>query len=506
MIRVHSGNLFNFIRLAAVGGAIALATAACGSDDDGSSPAAGGSSGTGGAGGSGGMAGSGGAGSVAKLRVVHAAPGAPAVDLYAAGTTTTLAENLAYGSSTPYLELPPGTYKIDVRAAGSPATDAPVYTTPDVTVAADKQYTAIAAGDIGSTSADDQFRVIPLEEDFGTAGSGTARVRVVHAGFDAPTVGIDVGNDDPSAPEVAALDRFADTGAAGVELPAGAALQVGVVAAGASVTAFTTPTLPDGADLFVVATGELGKLSREDTGFALLAVLPDSSTAWIRQNPRVFALHASPDAGPVDIYAGDQELVDNASFGDMAEARVPPGSYTLDFFPGQAGATPKPSGAPAATATTPALEAGKDYLAIAAGELTQSPSTFQLIALEEGFALDDTSNSRVRVVHASGNAPAVDVGTVSTAGTLDTPALLSNVKFGDASPAEGLSIPPGSLTIGAAATGTTTTAAEFDVTTIAGLRAFAVAAGDLGGTSNPFQLLIVNTTASQWAVVPIAAK
>ncbi len=484
-------------------GAVSLATAACGSDDDNNGSSTGGS---GGVAGSGGTGGAGGTSATGKLRVVHAAPGAPAVDLYAAGTTTALAEGLAYGSSTPYLELPPGTYKIDVRAAGSPATDAPVYTTPDVTIAADAQYTAIAAGDIASTDAADQFRVIPLEEGFEAAPSGSARVRVVHASFDAPTVGIDVGNDDPAAPEVPALERFADTGASGVELPAGAALQVGVVAGGASVTAFTSPTLPDGADLFVIATGELAKLAREETGFSLLAVLPDSSTAWIRQNPRVYALHASPDAGPVDIYAGDGEIVDNASFGDIAGVQVPPGAYTLEFFPGQAGVTPKPSGSPAASATTPSLAAGKEYLAIAAGELTASPSTFQLIAVEEGFALDDASNARVRAVHASGNAPAVDIGTVTTAGTLDAPPLLSDVKFGDAASAEGLSVPATTLTIGAAATGTTTTAAEFDVTTLPGLRAFAVAAGELGGNTNPFQLLVVNTNSSPWAAIPIPAK
>ena len=42
----------------------------------------------------------------------------------------------------------------------------------------------------------------------------------------------------------------------------------------------------------------------------------------------------------------------------MAPLQVPPGTHALDFFPGQAGPTPKPTSAPAASATTPALEAG----------------------------------------------------------------------------------------------------------------------------------------------------
>ncbi|HZI13005.1 MAG TPA: DUF4397 domain-containing protein, partial [Myxococcus sp.] len=42
----------------------------------------------------------------ARLRVIHASPDAPAVDLYAAGGTTPLATNVTYGTTTPYLTLP----------------------------------------------------------------------------------------------------------------------------------------------------------------------------------------------------------------------------------------------------------------------------------------------------------------------------------------------------------------------------------------------------------------
>ncbi len=511
----------NFFFVSALVCASGVALAGCGDDDDGggsggssgtgATAGSGGSSGgTGGMAGMGGMAGTGGTAgdagtAMAKIRVLHAASSAPAVDLYPAGAATPIVTGLAYGKSTDYLELPPGTVKIDVRAAGSPASGAPAFTTPDINLMADKKYTAIAAGDLASSNADDKFRVIALEEGFGAPAATAARVRIVHAGFDAPTVDIDVGNDDPTKAEIKGLSRFADTGASGVDLPAGAAAQIGIAAGGKTVTAFTAPPLPAGAEIFVVATGQLGKLAREDAGFMLVGVLPNgSTTVAIKQNPRVYALHASPDAGSVDIYAGSTELVDNAGFGALAPLQVPPGSYTLEFFPGQAGKTPKPSGPPAASGATPALEAGQSYLAIAAGELTAIPATFSLIAVQEGFSLSDTAKGRVRAVHASGNAPAVDIGPAS--GGNVTAKVLTNVKFKDASPAEGLSLDAGALTLGVAAAGSTATVAEFPLTLVGGQRTFAVAAGKLGGTTNKFQLFAVDAKASPWAVAAVPSS
>ena len=48
--------------------------------------------------------------------------------------------------------------------------------------------------------------------------------------------------------------------------PAGEALQIGIRVDGVTVTAFTTPELPEGAEITVIATGLLGKLPRERDG------------------------------------------------------------------------------------------------------------------------------------------------------------------------------------------------------------------------------------------------
>lgn len=222
----------------------------------------------------------------AALRVVHAAPGAPAVDVYARGVAAPLFADLAYGETSAYGNVTEGTYVIDVRAAGAPATSEPAFSTPPVTLGAGDTVTAIAAGLLGSEDPSDTFRVLALAESFAAVGAGEAVVRVVHAGSDAPAVALDLGDDGEV--EVASLARFADTGAAGVALPAGQELQVGVrlpaSEGGAKVAAFTTPALPAGGKFFVVATGLLAAAPGDETAFALLAVGPDGSIGFIPPN------------------------------------------------------------------------------------------------------------------------------------------------------------------------------------------------------------------------------
>jgi hypothetical protein len=298
--------------------------------------------------------------------------------------------------------------------------------------------------------------VLALAEDFGDPAASSARVRVVHAGADAPAVAVDVGND--GSPEITDLARFADTGAAGVELPA-RSLAIGIWAGAPleRVTAFTTPALSAGGDLFVIATGLLSAQPRETEGFALLAVGPSGVIGTIKQDPVVYALHASPDAPAVDIFAGAAELADDLRPGALSGAiQVPPGTYTLDLFAHAAGAT-RPAGGPAASATTPALTAGNRYLAIATGFLGGQPG-FELLALVDELE-SAGEGARLRVVHASPDTPAVDVGTMS--GQVLVP-VWSALAFRDATEAAGTRVPTGDLDVGIGLAGSQQAVLTFD--------------------------------------------
>jgi hypothetical protein len=428
-----------------------------------------------------------------KIRVVHGSPDAPAVDVYAEGVAQPLITNLAYGQTSGYLELEAGTYNIQLRAAGAPASSPPAFETGDVTVPDGVTITALAAGLLGSSAAGDQFRVLTYVENFSDPGANNAALRIIHAGADAPTVSLDVG-DDGSA-EVTGFVRFGETGEAGVALPSDTQLQIAVLVGSSRVTAFTTPPLPDGAELFVIATGLLSKLPRETDGFSLLAVGPTGSIGFIKQNPVVFALHGSPDAQAVDIYAGSSKLVDDLAFGELSGAiQVPPGSYDLDFKATGQSAT-------VATLSTPPLAAGERYLAIASGFLGDQPA-FRLLPFGEAFA-DAGAQARVRVVHASPDAPAVDVGTVS-GGTVTPVPDFTNLAFEDASAPTGTTLPVGNLPIGLAASGSTAPVATFTVPTTPGLKAFAIAAGSLSGNGESFRLVIVDATDFPWQGVEVS--
>ena len=410
----------------------------------------------------------------AMLRAVHASPDAPAVDIYVKGSE--------------------GSYTIDIRGAGASSGSAPVYSV-DVTIPTDAKVTALAAGLLTSSSDSDKFRLIPLAEDFGTPGANEAIVRIVHASPDAPTVDIDV-NDDATV-EVPNLARFADTGASGVALPANTPIQVAIWAGGSRVTAFTTPNLPEGAELFVIASGLLAKQPRDVDGFTLIAVAPTGSVGFVKQNPVVFALHASPDAPNVDIYAGTTRLVEDLPFADLSGAiQVPPGSYDLGFR--ETG-----TGSDAAVLSTPELSAGERYLAIASGFLSSTPD-FRLLPYGDGFG-ESMTQALVRVVHASPDAPPVDVGTESN-GTVTAVDDFTNLAFEAASKGSGTELPVGNLPIGIAGAGSTDAVATFTVPTSAGLKAFAVAVGAFTpeGDEKTFRLVIVNATSYPWQSAEIA--
>jgi hypothetical protein len=433
----------------------------------------------------------------AELRVVHASPDAGNVDIYAEGVAAPLLTNVPYTATSAYLDLAPGQYNIQLRAAGAAASSTPVFETGMVTVPEGARITAIAAGLAGSSNAADKLRVLLMAESFAAPGAGNAIVRVVHASADAPTVAVDVGND--GTPEIASLARFADTGAAGVALPAGSPLALGIWVASplSKVTSLTTPALPAGAEIFVIATGLVGELPRAADGFGLLAVGPAGTIGLIRQDPTVFVLHASPDAPEVDVNLGGTAttLVNDLAFGELsAPLQVAPGAYTLDVRVAAGGAF-------VAAYTTPSLAAGERYLAIASGYAADPARAFTVVPFGETFG--EAVGARVRVVHASPDAPAVNVGVLNGA-SITPVADFSNLAFGQASSAAGTALAAGALTVGVAGAGTTTpVVASFDLGLTAGLRAFAVAGGSLAASGETFRLLVVDATSFPWQVATV---
>ena len=121
-------------------------------------------------------------GDEASLRVAHASPDAPPVDVYVNGAKAI--SGLAFRSVTDYLEVPAGEYDVTVTAAGDPSV---VVFDATLELAAE-DYTAVALGELASD--DTEFGVEVFEDENGRVFGETARVRVVHASPDAPAVDV----------------------------------------------------------------------------------------------------------------------------------------------------------------------------------------------------------------------------------------------------------------------------------------------------------------------------
>jgi len=435
----------------------------------------------------------------AMLRVVHSSADAPAVDVWSGDVK--IATALSYGDTSEWLMVDAGTYDVQIKASPSSATDDAVFEVEGVELEEKMGTTAIAAGLLSSTADASKFRVLPVTENFNPSGTGSAIARVIHASPDAPTVGIDLHDDDASSPELSGIDRFTGTAEEGFPLSAGEALQIGIVAGGARVTAFTTPEPPEGAELLVIATGLVAEPGDDADGFALLAVGPDGSVGFIRQNPIVYALHNSPDAPPVDLYAGEAMLA-SLSFGELAKpVQVPPGDYPIDFRVQGS----DPMSAPAITAQTGALEPGKRYLTMASGLLGGSgDAAFNLASYAENFDRGQPETALIRAIHGSPDAPAVDLGVLNVEGVVN-PVLVSNISFRDASAAPGLSVGTGTIPVGVTPAGQNdTVVASFHAPTFAGLRAFGIASGALSpANGESFRLLVVDTSVTPWTVATV---
>ena len=125
------------------------------------------------------------AGGMAYVRVVHAAPAAPLVDVYVDNGSTPLLSNFKFATVTGYVPLPEGSHTIAVTPAGQPASAAVIKQS--VTVTAGTNYTVAAIGDSGTTPA-----LVAFVDDNSIA-SGMAKVRVYHLSSDAGPVAVATG-------------------------------------------------------------------------------------------------------------------------------------------------------------------------------------------------------------------------------------------------------------------------------------------------------------------------
>ena len=164
--------------------------------------------------------------SEARIRVLHASPDAPAVDIFLDGQKAVT--NLAFDSITDYVKVPAGAHNVKVFPAPSDGGGTPVIEA-DVTLSAGTDYTVAAVGKLSGIAP------LVLTDDNKAPTEGQARVRFVHASPDAPAVDIYAEGAGVVVPNAAFKDASGY-----LDLPAGT-YNLQVRAAGTETVALNLP-------------------------------------------------------------------------------------------------------------------------------------------------------------------------------------------------------------------------------------------------------------------------
>jgi hypothetical protein len=291
----------------------------------------------------------------ARVRLVHASPDAPAVDVTVASSGDALFDGVAFGEGG-YAEVPAGTYTLRVRP-DTDSNDGDVVAEFTMELAGGTVYTGFAGGYLSPDDdpAEEPFD-LTLAVDSGAGGGGmveTASVRAAHMSPDAPDVDIYVDGDAAlTGVPFRAISDYLDVSAG--------AHQITITEAGTrSNTVFDAELALEAQDYTLVASGELGADS-----FEVLPLVDDNSDPG--DDARLRAVHVSPDAGTVDITVdAGPVLFDGVPFKGSGYVTVGAGDYAAQIRPD----TSANDGQVAYDADV-SLDGGAVYTAFASGYLS----------------------------------------------------------------------------------------------------------------------------------------
>lgn len=399
-------------------------------------------------------------GPTASVRVVHASPDAPDVDVYADDSRVVTAA--PYQTASGFLSVAAGTRTFVVTPTGA--------TEPRVIEAtlplAEGSFTTIVAVDKLAT-----IEPLVITETAEGPAAGFVKVRVGHVAPDVAAVdvyvtspGADLVTTTPTLDNVA-FKIVSDP----LSVPAGD-YRIRITAAGDKNPVYDSGTvaLADGADLVLLAVAEAG------------GTAPVSLIALTRGTPAFFkigdntsllrVLHASPDAPAVDVLVDDTEVLADVPYATASGyLAVDSGDRNI-----------KVNAANTATTVinaTPTLEPGKSYSVLAVNFLA---SIEPLVLTDDRSVVAD--KARVRVVHASPDAPNVDV-------LANDAVVLTNVPFKVAS--EYLEVVPGNYVFKLNVAGTATTAFTSPSRALEAGKVYTVVAIGAEAGANPLTLKVL---------------
>jgi hypothetical protein len=407
----------------------------------------------------------------AKIRVIHASPDAPAVNVLLDNSTAIT--SLDYAESSGFQTINAGFRDVTVEAL-IPGGNLNVISVPDFPLAKDSRNTVIAVDNTASIEA------FVAEESAASPASDEVAVAVVHASPDAQAVDVYVtapGTDvsDPNVQPNFTFD-FKDPAVDAGALPA-ATYDITVTATGTKTVAYNISDVDlspfAGQKLLIAAVSTTSATNKEASPIKLLVATDDAQVVLLDEDTVAGArvVHLSPDAdtaanGPVEVLASSVslgitslELIDSFSYTEVAPpVGNPPlpvttdGSFVLvppadDFIFDVA----VDEGGIVFTSNEIALGQGTEYTVIAAGLVSAEPAFDLLITEDSNRSI--ITQATVKVVHgapAAGSVsvyvtPAGDFSKDDVENGLAGAPLLENFEFGTIT--DYVAVPPGDYDI-----------------------------------------------------------
>ncbi len=326
------------------------------------------------------------------IRVLHASPDAPAVNVLVNGSQVLGEVPFETGSGD--FTLPEGTYSVQVDGI-VPGGVATVLGPLDVNLAGNFNLDILAVGSVANIEA------LAVSSPIVSPPAGSVRVLVIHAASSAPAVDVYVTAPMDELGASAPLGSFSfKDSLTPVVVPAGD-YRIRITPAGSSEVAFDSGTvaLPADANLVVSAIDNVNPGSSP-----VKLVVQDGSSSFTIENVNAPAtlrvIHNSADSPAVDVVVNDNfesPLIEDLAFPDFTGyVEVPPGAYNV-----------KVTGA------------NNPSLVVIDADLTLDPDEYSVYAMDL-FAniqplvlVDDNraiaTEARVRIVHGSPSAGAVDI-------------------------------------------------------------------------------------------------
>ncbi|MCC5855226.1 MAG: DUF4397 domain-containing protein [Idiomarina sp.] len=381
-----------------------------------------------------------------QFRVHHASADAPAVNITVNGEN--FLENVDYQQSSGVASVDEGTYTVGVDAILATGDVATVIGPVDLDLDGDMRYEIFAVGRVD----DESLEPLIVANEVSDVTAGDARIQVVHGVPGAPDVDVyltefDVALEEATPAATLAYQEFTPQ----VSVAAGD-YQVRVTVAGDTEALLFDSgeiALPDGADLVIAATLNIGSNSGDRPIVLLLADGEASSILYsVDTGADIRVVHAVADAPNVDVWVDDAVAIADLPFlGFTPYVNLPADEYRIRVTP--AGAEePVVIDVPAL-----ALDNGLQASVLAVGSLTDGTINPAVLAFSNRRV---STEAIVRIVHASPSAGEVDIYVTATADIEDAEPAFAGVDF-DAEELQttgNVSLPPGEYYVSVTLAGT----------------------------------------------------